>query len=160
MRTAPAAAPAHLAHPRERHPRRHGPLIRLEATRLDRELASGTAAWQSRLHAARSLQLTSRRARTAIASALERLAADAARPDRARGLSAAVTPCTDQVREAIPMILEISARLRAGTPVDGRGTAALRLLLSDGSGPCYVRIHRLALRDALAHASRSLEARE
>ena len=47
------------------------------------------------------------------------------------------------------MILELSARLRSGTPVDARGMARLRELLTDGSGPCYARVSPDALRAEL-----------
>jgi hypothetical protein len=40
-------------------------------------------------------------------------------------------------------------RLRSPGPVRARGVARLRILLSDGSGPCYSEVRPAALRDAL-----------
>jgi hypothetical protein len=42
-------------------------------------------------------------------------------------------------------MLTITAKLRSGSPADSRGIAKLRVLLSDGAGPCYVPIHPTAL---------------
>ena len=60
-----------------------------------------------------------------------------------------IEPCRKQVREAPPQILAIAARLRDGTPVEARGVANLKLLLTDGAGPCYVRSHPHALAEPL-----------
>jgi hypothetical protein len=49
----------------------------------------------------------------------------------------------------LPLILAIAAKLRAEGPVNARGVAGLRLVLTDGAGPCYARIHGAALQDAL-----------
>jgi hypothetical protein len=128
---------------------------RLHAPSLDRELASGIAPWRSPPHAARALALTGGRNRRGLARSLERLIEQAHQP---RGLyrGAVVEPCREQVLEALPVMLGVAGRLRSADPIDARGTARLRILLSDGSGPCYVRIRRNALTDALQEISQWL----
>jgi hypothetical protein len=121
---------------------------RLHAPSLDRELASGIAPWRSPLHAARALQLTGDRNRRGLARSLERLVEQTQRP-RSQYRGAVVYPCREQVIEALSPLLTVAGRLRSADPVDARGMARLNILLSDGSGPCYVRIRRNALTDAL-----------
>src|ERR1019366_510356 len=48
-------------------------LAHLRALRLDRQLAAGVVPWHSKLHAVRSLQLTSDRSPRALACSLEHL---------------------------------------------------------------------------------------
>jgi len=123
---------------------------------VDRQLADGVVSWQSPLHAARAVQLTTGRARRTLARSLEQLAERAEQPPTPfRG--AAIPPCREQVRAALPLILAISGRLRSAEPVDARGIARLRGLLCDGGGPCYARIHPEALTIALQDASQWLD---
>ena len=65
-------------------------------------------------------------------------------------------PCREQVRDALPEIMAISAWLRTAEPVDARGVAMLRAVLADGGGPCYVRSHPAALTVRLQELSRCL----
>jgi hypothetical protein len=133
--------------------RRHRPIAwlsaHLRARRIDLELAKGVATWRSPTHAARALQLTTRRHRRGLAVGVTRLVADAERPVGNFRLTSAIPPCREQVREAAPVIIAIASRLCDGDPVDARGVATLRLVITDGVGPCYARIHRKALTDAL-----------
>jgi hypothetical protein len=129
---------------------------RLRAPSLDRELTAGCASWRSPTHAARALQLTSERHRRGLARSLEHLIEHAEKPT-VGFLSAAVPPCREHVREAMPQILAISSRLRSGEPLDARGVARLRALLSDGAGPCYTRSQPDALALALQTVSESLD---
>ncbi|HEY1509568.1 MAG TPA: hypothetical protein VGF93_11225 [Solirubrobacteraceae bacterium] len=127
----------------------------LRAPALDRELATGIAPWRSREHAARALQLTRARSRRGLARSLERLVEQAEEPPTAfRG--AVITPSREQVMEARPVLLGIAGRLRSGDPIDARGIARLRRLLSDGNGPCYVKIRGNALTSALQEISQWL----
>ena len=128
---------------------------RLHAPSLDRELASGIAPWRSPLHAVRALQLTRERNRRGLARSLERLVENAQQP-RSHHRGAAVYPCREQVIEAMPALLTIAGRLRSSDPIDARGIARLNILLSDSSGPCYVRIQRNALTNALREISQWL----
>jgi hypothetical protein len=130
---------------------------RVRAARLDRQLAAGVVPWSSPTHAARALQLTSDRHRRALASSLERLIEDAERPP-APFRGARIVPCRAQVRDALPVILAVTSRLRDSAPVDARGIAQLSTLLSDGGGPCYKRIHPGALTVALEPVWQCLDA--
>ena len=74
--------------------------------------------------------------------------------------SAVVPPCREQVREALPLILDIAFRLRASAPVGAPGIARLRALLCDGNGPCYSRTDPGALTIALQDVARSLDVQD
>ena len=112
-----------------------------------------------RAHAARALQLTSDRSRRGLARSLERLIEQSERPP-APFRGAAVQPCREQVREALPEILAIASRLRSGAPVDARGVARLRGLLCDGCGPCYAPSRPDALSIALSTVSDMLDVQD
>jgi len=116
---------------------------------LDRELADGVASWQSARHAARALQLTGRREWMRLARALAILVANAKLPHAHFFRSGVVEPCRVQVLEALPSIQTVGMRLRGSDPLRARGVARLRILLSDGSGPCYCESEPAALRLAL-----------
>ena len=127
----------------------------LHASALDRELAAGIAPWRSPRHAARALQLTRERNRRGLARTLERLVEQAEVPTTPlRG--AVIPPCREQVMEARPLLLAIAGRLRSAGPIDARGIARLRRLLSDGNGPCYVKIRANVLTNALQEISQWL----
>lgn len=151
-----------VAQPSRRLPRRHRPvawlLAHLRGPWIDRQLAQGIAPWRSPTHAARALQLTTCRRRRALAAGLERLVEEAELPARHFRHSAVTSPCREQVREALPLILAIASRLRDGAPIGARGIAGLRLVITDGAGPCYRRVHRDALKDVLQAISRGLDA--
>ena len=74
--------------------------------------------------------------------------------------SAVVPPCREQVREALPLILEIASRLRATAPVGAPGVARLSVLLCDGNGPCYSCSDPGALMIALQAVSQSLDVQD
>jgi hypothetical protein len=96
--------------------------------------------------------------RRAVASGFERLLVDAERPARQFRHTAAIRPCREQVRAAAPLIDAIVLQLRSDAPLDARGVARLQLLITDGSGPCYVQRHPQALTAALQTAMQWLEA--
>jgi hypothetical protein len=133
-------------------------LAHLRAPWIDLQLAHGVAPWRSPTHAARALQLTTSRRRRGLAGGLERLVEDAEQPRGHFRYSGVIRPCREQVREALPVIFAIAARLRDGAPVDARGVARLRLVITDGAGPCYKPLHRNALKDALQAVSHRLDA--
>jgi hypothetical protein len=126
----------------------------LSAPWLDRQLASAVPTWRTPRLAARAVWLTNARRRAALARSLEQLAERAEEPVPKR--SPAVPPRSDQMRDALPEIMAITARLRSGQPLDARGVAMLRALLADGGGPCYVRSCPSALTEALREASQWL----
>jgi transketolase C-terminal domain/subunit len=82
------------------------------------------------------------------------LAAD--RPTSFRSQLAARLKARLHAFESMPALLTIAGRLRCADPIDARSVAQLTILLSDGSGPCYVRIRRNALTDALQEISQWL----
>ncbi len=140
-----------------RVPQRHDRVVaRLRADRIDRELAEGVVPWSTVAHAARALQLAGDRSRDELARWLEGVA-KRAEEARAPLMNAVISPCREQVREALPLILQLAERLRAEAPVNPRGVAALRRVVSDGSGPCYRHSRPDALVDALADATRWLD---
>lgn len=141
---------------RLRRPSTAGLRACVQAHRLDGDLAAGVPTWATPAHAARARRLTGRRTRAALARGLERLLAAA---DGPRGLSPAVPPCADQVRAARPALLLVAARLRRDGPVGARGAAQLRVLLTDGAGPCFVDHEPGALHRALVAAHEALEVR-
>jgi hypothetical protein len=142
-----------------RHARAARLLAHLRALWLDRQLTAGVASWHSPTHAARALQLTSARNRTALARSLERLVEQAEEPPTP-ARSAVIEPCRPQVREARPIILTMAFRLRSRSPVAARGMARLKLLLSDGVGPCYAPSRPDALAIELQTVSQWLDVRD
>ena len=130
-------------------------IARMLARSLDRELAAGVSAWVSGAHAARSGQLTTDRARHAVANDLDRLIERAAAP--ASRLQITALPCRDQVRQATDIMRAIAARLRSAEPLDPRGIACLRTLLSDPAGPLHAPGRAGALTIALRDISTLLE---
>ena len=109
---------------------------RLRAAAIDYELAAGIPSWESPRHAARALQLTAPRRRRALARSLDRLIVLSATPaDRLSALPL----CRGQIKEAIEPLQATARRLRARPPVNARGMAMLMRLITDATGPCYVR---------------------
>jgi hypothetical protein len=120
---------------RSRHPL--APLLaRLRAPWLNRQLAAGVEPWRSPVHAARAKQLTGDRTRRMLARGLERLVEQAEEPP-SLSRAAVIHPWRPGVREARPLMLTLASRLRRSAPVDPRGIAALKDLLTDGGGPVY-----------------------
>jgi hypothetical protein len=154
LSTLPAVRGVHLRRGPVRPGRRL--MARVRGPWLDRELATGVPPWQSAVHAARAVQLTSRHRRRGLARTLERLLRDAEHPP-ALALGAAVRPCRSQVMPAAPALRAIVTRLRSGAPLEARGIAALLAVLSDGSGPCYSRADPGALTARLETVSRWLD---
>ena len=130
-------------------------IARLLAPWLDRELAGDTEASLSAAHAARLRQLTNEHTLHALARALDRLI------KRTNGRQSLLSnwttqPCTEQVRDATPLILTTASRLRSDEPLDAVGIARLKTLLRDLAGPCYVRSQPDALTIALQDISNAL----
>ena len=141
---------------RHRKPTLENRLIaRMLARSLDRELAAGVSAWVSGAHAARWEQLATDRARHAVANDLDRLIERAAAPASRPQITA--VPCCDQVRQTTDMMRAIAARLRSAEPLDPRGIACLRTLLSDPAGPFCTPGPDGALTLALRDVSELLE---
>jgi hypothetical protein len=124
---------------------------------LDVQLAAGVSSWRSRLHAARALQITSRRSRRGLAAALDRVIEHADWPQGRINRTAVVLPCRISVSAQLPEIRALAVRLRSAEPVAAQGIAMLRLLLSDGAGPIYASGRAAALARDLQAIDRSLE---
>jgi hypothetical protein len=128
---------------------------RLLALRIDRDLAEVTSSASPVTRAALAMQLTSSRSRHSLARSLD-LLVERAEQRGPSWMSAAVAPCHEQVRNALPEIRAISGRLRTAEPVDARGVTMMRAILADGGGPCYVRSHSATLTVRLKAVSRCL----
>lgn len=132
-------------------------IARILGRSLDRELAAGVSVGLSRAHAARTGQLTSRRMRRAVANSLDRLIERSELP--ASRIQITAVPSRAQIRNAKGLLHATAARLRSAEPLDARGIAHLKILLSDRAGPCYAADDAGALTIALHDASGSLDAR-
>jgi hypothetical protein len=122
-------------------------IARILAPWLDRELASGVATSLSEAHAARAKQLTAERNRGAAARSLHRLIDRPEHPGRTHLNPAA--PPSEEVREAMPLILSICTRLQSEESLDPHAIARLKTLLSDHNGPCHQATEPGALAAAL-----------
>jgi hypothetical protein len=83
-----------------------------------------------------------------LARSLEVLVEEADSPPR-RVFTSVVPPSRARVHEARPLLLMLASRLRGHAPVDPRGLAALRVLLTDGAGPVYTHGDPEALKRCL-----------
>jgi hypothetical protein len=126
------------------------------ARRLDRALAAGAPPDSRADLEVRAHGLIGSRERVALAQAVRRVVADAY---AARPLQFAVPICRRKVRRSGQALLELVDRLLGDEPVDARGLAQIRLLLSDGAGPMYVRPGADDLEPALARAVAALDVR-
>jgi hypothetical protein len=103
---------------------------------LDRALAHGADAANTRMLALRAGQLAGTRCRTTLADALEDALAATDRSARRRA-SAAIDPDRTAVRSNRTALLDLVDRLRAPEPVAAGGVARLLMLLRDGGGPLF-----------------------
>lgn len=129
--------------------------VRVQAVRLDRALRAGADAPADPLLRCRARQLTTRRARTRLASALEGHLAEARRP-AARGWGPAVPLCRVEVLRAAPQLRALADRLRGEGDVRAEGITRLRWLLTDGHGPLYQHSPPGTLARAVAAAAAAL----
>ena len=108
---------------------------RLRAGHLDRRIAVGVPAPAGSAQAAHEARLTSSAEREAIARSLRRTVTDA----RGRGLllSSRLPLHVPNITAATDVIEAVTLRLRSPRPVNARGMARLRQILSDGTGPMY-----------------------
>ncbi len=124
---------------------------RLLASSLDRKLASGRSADSSALLSLRARLLLAPAMRRTLAGAYARLAGPWSTPAPRSHLSIPSRP----LGRAQDELEVLSHRLDTG-PVDVRGVAQARVLLTDGAGPLYLprseddlRVAALAVIDAL-----------
>jgi hypothetical protein len=107
---------------------------RLRAARFDRALAVGVPAPAGSALAAHAARLTSVAERQAVARTLRRVVRDAT---DTRATRSGVPMHSANIAAAEPLIDEVTLRLHAPHPVNPRGMARLRQLLSAGAGPLY-----------------------
>ena len=125
------------------------------ARRLDRALAAGIPPDSRADLSVRAHGLIGSRERLALARALRRLMADA--EPTARPLRFSVPICRRKVRRSRQALVDLVDRLLGDEPVDARGLAQIRLLLSDGAGPLYMHPRADDLEPALAGAVAALD---
>jgi hypothetical protein len=130
-------------------------VARMLAPWLDREIADRVGTSLSEAYAARAEQLTGQRSRRAVARSLDRLAGRINDPGPG---SRTVTGRLrrEEVLKAMPVIVSIRACLCSTEPLNARGVARLKALLSNREGPCYVSSAPAELTAALREVSESL----
>jgi hypothetical protein len=126
---------------------------RILADRLDRLIAVGVPAPAGSVLAAHEARLESTAERETIAQSLRTALADA----NGRGLllSSRIPLHVPNITAAQDMIEAVTLRLQSPRPVNARGVARLRQILSDGTGPFY-RYGRGDLRGRLGAALAAL----
>jgi hypothetical protein len=120
--------------PREFHPSIPTRLwARVRGGSLDRALTDGADPVGSAALAQRSVWLTSRRNRRAVARAIRRLL----ELNGSSGASAAVQPHRGELAAARLPLARVAAMLETEEPIYSRGMARLQLLLTRGGSPLY-----------------------
>jgi len=109
--------------------------VRMRARQLDRDLARGISPDSSVCLSVRAHDLIGQRARGALARAIRRLLDDATGPVQSGHFNVPI--CRSKVRRSKGTLEKLGDRLLGDGPLDARGLAQLRLLLSDGAGPIY-----------------------
>lgn len=147
-----------------REPASTPPLARLAETftrlrtwsqraRLDTRLAGGEHSDGDAALCLRAAQLRSVRGRGGVADALER----ALNVGKARGAIGATIPVhTDAIDAARPALRTLIEALRAPGPVEARGVALARALLTDVASPLYAPAETGALTQAVHRALKAL----
>jgi hypothetical protein len=108
---------------------------RVCARQLDRELAQGISPDSRAVLSMRAHDLIGLRTRSMLAQSIRRLLDDAAHP--VGPMHFTVPICRSKVWRCRDALEEVANRLAGGEPLDARGVALVRLLLSDGAGPLY-----------------------
>jgi hypothetical protein len=107
---------------------------RLQASRLDLQLAGGASPESSVILALHAARLHEPLHRKDLADSLWRIAAATERPARLKA-----PLCRTAIRQAHRELEAVAARLAGAGPVNVRGVATVRRLLADGGGPLYRR---------------------
>ncbi len=131
--------------------------VRMRGRQLDRALAQGVSPDSSAVLSVRAHDLIGVRARSRLAQSIRRVVDEATHPLRPRHF--AVPICRSKVWRSREALQEIADRLVTSEPLDARGLAQLRLLLSDGAGPLYDRPGANDLQPALRRVMAALEVR-
>jgi hypothetical protein len=128
---------------------------RVHAHQSDRALASGISPDSNACLSVRAHELIGCPKRVALARAIRRLVDDAGHPLGPRSLHVPI--CRSKIRRSRDTLEDLADRLLSDGPLDARGLAQIRLLLSDGAGPFYDRPSANDLAPALESAIAALE---
>ena len=109
-------------------------LARLRARELDSQLAAGLSPESSDVLFAHAARIARPRSCAVLASSLRKVAIAAEKPG---GISNRAPLRRDDIRSTRDELLVLAERLERTGPIQARGIAKIRLLLSDGSGPLY-----------------------
>jgi hypothetical protein len=130
-------------------------VARWKSPKLDRALAKGVPPETSGALLLRARTLVGPRARGELSRALQRILREAS--SRAPRPGARMPVRRNEVMDARDDVNLLARRLLAPAPVDVRGVAQVRLLLSDGSGPLFWRRSADDLRGRIREAIEALE---
>lgn len=108
---------------------------RLSTCKLDRALARGASPDSSPALSLRANRLIGRKLRRRLAQELRELPAHAARP--LHRLDAGVPICRRGVLQGVGLLEELAMRLEGREPVDARGVAQVRALLTNADSPLF-----------------------
>jgi hypothetical protein len=129
-------------------------VARWKSSKLDRALAKGVPPETSGALLLRARTLLGPRARRELSQALQRILREAS---RAPWPGARMPVRRYEVMDARDDLNLLARRLIAPAPVDVRGVAQVRVLLSDGSGPLFWRRSADDLRGRVREAIEALE---
>lgn len=108
---------------------------RVSTWKLDRALARGISPDSSPALSLRANRLIGRKDRRRLAQELRELPPRAARPPCR--LEAGVPICRQGVLQAVGLLEELAARLEGPEPLDARGVAQVRVLLTNADSPLF-----------------------
>ena len=145
----------------------HHALARVQAGRLDRQLAAGARPETSAILAARAMLLTSMAHRRALAASLRRMVAASVAPDTRPRLAVARSSAgvarqphvplrRDRIAGSASGLAGLAGFLAEQGPVPARGVAMVSQLLADGGGPLYRAGSREDLDTLIERASQAL----
>jgi hypothetical protein len=132
-------------------------LTRLRSRRLDAAIADGACPDSTAALSLRANKLIGRGTRRQLARGIGRLLRDSRRPPHPVHERAPV--CWGKVLRTRAFLEDIADRLLGPGPVDARGVALVRLLLSDGTSPLFSHQDARDLKPALEAALDALEPR-
>lgn len=129
---------------------------RMHASSLDKALAAGISPDSTAALSLRAAQLINARTRRRLARSLRQVVDDATRP-RPFIRGPHVSVCRQKVLASRELLLELVERLGSQEPVDARGVAKTRLLLTGAVDALYDRPRADNLEPALEAALDALE---
>jgi hypothetical protein len=127
-------------------------MARVQAPRLDSDLARGVSPDATIALALRARALVRPQTRRELAFGARRLLAASARPSGLR-----VPVCRDRVRESSEEFADLIGRLVGNGPVAVRGVALASVLLCDGNGPLYRRANQDDTRARVREAATAMD---